>query len=132
MWYAGHGLCQTRPDTGNACHIQGWRFYERNRAKNYVIRENVMIDSLNQIVNIYSTEVNADGSDSMPMFNNNIMLNKEYAQFGVLRQGKHGDTSWPKTVALNKSMFDSVDDVFNGDVIGFIDSKLYKNGELNI
>ncbi|MBR6564788.1 MAG: hypothetical protein IKK71_05065 [Clostridia bacterium] len=132
MWYAGYGLCQTRTDRTNACHIQGWRFYERNRAKNYVVRNNVMIDSLNQIINIYSTEVNADGSDSMPTFNNNIMLNKEFGEFGVLRQGTHGDKSWPKAVLLTKSLFDEVDDVFNGDVVGIIDTKLYKGNQLVI
>ena len=132
MWYAGHGLCETRSDKSNACHIQGWRFFDRNRATNFVIRENVMIDSLNQIINVYTTQVNADGSNSMPMLNNNIMLNKAYGQFGVLRQGTRGDESWPKTVTLDKSVFSNIDNVLNGDVLGHISAKLYKNGELTI
>ncbi len=132
MWYAGYGLCQTRSDKVNACHIQGWRHYNRNRAKNYVVRNNVMIDSLDQLVNIYSTEVNVGGGNSMPMFNNNIMLNKESGKFGVLHQGARGDTSWPGTVLLEKSLFESVDDVFNGDIIGIIDRNLYKNGLLTV
>ena len=132
MWYAGHGLCETRSDKLNACHINGWRHFDRNRAQNYVIRDNVMIDSLNQIFNIYTTQTNPDGSDSMPIFNNNIIFNKQSGNFGVLRQGEKGDTSWPSTVKLNDSLFNSVSDVFNGDVIGMISFKLYKNGKLNV
>ena len=132
MWYAGHGLCETRSDKANACHIQGWRFYDRNRATNYVIRDNVMIDSLNQIVNVYTTQVNADGSNSMPILNNNIMLGKEKGQFGVLHQGVSGDENWPSTVALDKSVFNGLDDVLRGDILGVISANLYKNGELTI
>lgn len=132
MWYAGHGLCETRSDKLNASHINGWRHFDRNRAQNYVIRDNVMIDSLDQILNIYTTQTNPDGSDSMPIFNNNIILNKQGSNFGVLRQGVKGDTTWPSTVRLNDSLFNSVSDVFNGDVIGMISFKLYKNGALNV
>ena len=132
MWYAGYGLCETRPDKVNACHINGWRWYNRNRAKNYIIRDNVMIDSLDQIVNIYTTQKNDDGSDSMPIFSNNIMLNKQGGKFGVLNQGTSGDTSWPGTVNLTRSLFSSVANVFNGDILGVIDTNLYKNGALKI
>lgn len=132
MWYAGRGLCETRSDKSNACHIQGWRFFDRNRATNFVIRENVMIDSYNQIINCYTTQLNADGSNSMPILNNNIMLNKAYGQFGVIKQGEKGDESWPKTVTLDKYLFNSIDDVLNGDIIGFINANLYKNGQLTI
>ena len=132
MWYAGYGLCSTRDDKSNACHIQGWRFFDRNRATNFVIRNNVMIDSYNQIINAYTTQINADGSNSMPVLNNNIMLNKAYGQFGIIRQGTRGDESWPKTVTLDKSVFNNNDQVFNGDVIGHIAANLYKNGELSI
>ena len=132
MWYAGHGLCETRSDKANACHIQGWRFFDRNRATNFVIRENVMIDSLNQIINVYTTQVNKDGSSSMPMLNNNIMLNKAKGQFGIILQGEPGDENWPASVTLDKSVFNSIDDVLKGDIIGVINANLYKNGELTI
>ena len=68
----------------------------------------------------------------MPMFNNNIMFNTQGGEFGVLRQGVHGDTGWPKTVGFNKDLFNSVDNVFNGDILGIIDTKLYNNGALKI
>jgi hypothetical protein len=120
MWYAGRGLCETRSDKGNGCHIQGWRHYNRNRAKNYAIRNNVMIDSSEQMINIYTTQTNSDGSKSMPIFNNNIMLHNVGGQFGVLKQGTKGDTSWPKTVMFNKDVFSGIDNVLNGDVLGVI------------
>ncbi|MBR6741410.1 MAG: hypothetical protein IKL93_01570 [Clostridia bacterium] len=132
MWYAGRGLCETRPDKVNACHIQGWRFYDRNRAINYVVRDNVMIDSLDQIVNIYTTQVNADGSDSMPEFSKNLILNSENGKFGVLRQGASREKTWPETVLFTKALFNKVDDVFNGDILGIIDYRLYEDGKLNI
>ena len=132
MWYAGRGLCETRPDKVNACHIQGWRFYDRNRATNYVVRDNVMIDSLDQIVNIYTTQVNADGSDSMPEFSKNLILNSENGKFGVLRQGASREKNWPETVLFTKALFNKVDDVFNGDILGIIDYRLYEDGKLNI
>jgi hypothetical protein len=120
MWYAGRGLCETRSDKGNGCHIQGWRHYNRNRAKNYAIRNNVMIDSSEQMINIYTTQTNSDGSKSMPIFNNNIMLHNVGGQFGVLKQGTKGDTSWPKTVMFNKDVFSGIDNVLNGDILGVI------------
>ncbi|MBE6787207.1 MAG: hypothetical protein E7537_02540 [Ruminococcaceae bacterium] len=120
MWYAGTGICETRPDGGNASHIQGWRKYNRNRAKNFAVRNNVMIESTGQLVDIYTTQKNSDGSNSMPTFNNNIMLNKSGTNFGILKQGTSGDTSIPKFAVLNKNIFNSVDNVLNGDILGFI------------
>ena len=132
MWYAGRGLCEQRPDKTNACHINGWRTEGRNRAKNYVIRNNVMIDSYNYIFGIYSTAINSDGEYSMPTLNNNIILARSDTKLGVLAQGEIGDTSWPQNVPFSKDMFSRIEASLNGDIFGYIDSALYSGNALII
>lgn len=72
MWYAGYGFSEQRPD-GGAAHIKGWSGGNRNRATNYVIRNNYFVDTIASMVDIWSQLLNSDGSDSMPeLINNNF------------------------------------------------------------
>ncbi|MBR2448394.1 MAG: right-handed parallel beta-helix repeat-containing protein [Clostridia bacterium] len=130
MWYAGRGLCEQRSDLGNGSHINGWRSYDRNRAMNFAIRNNVMIDSKDIIANIYSLKYNPDGSDSMPIFNNNIILANHSAQLGVIEQCEYANnTSWPRTVEFDENIFPYIDAALYGDVFGFISDSLYLNAK---
>ena len=122
MWYAGRGLCEQRPDHGNGSHINGWRFYDRNRAKKYAVRNNVMADSREYIMNIYSVW-STDEGNSMPIFNNNIVLVDTTATLGVAHQDTPDNTEWPETVAFNKDILEYTDVKLNGDIFGYI-SKL--------
>ncbi len=132
MWYAGRGLCEQRRDDYNACHIQGWRSYGRNRAINYVIRNNVMVDSLNYIICVSTNQYNPDGSDSMPVLNNNIMLASASTAFGVLRQADRLDNSEGKNINFSTTMFFSINASLNGDIFGIISDELYEKTKLII
>ena len=128
MWYAGRGFCEQRPDTGNGSHINGWRFHDQNRATNFAIRNNVLVDSKDVMINVHSNRYNSDGSDSMPIFNNNIILAKSSTGLGVIEQcADSSHTSWPSTVSFNNRMFSSIDALLYGDIFGHISSSLYSN-----
>ncbi len=122
MWYAGRGFCEQRPDHGNGSHINGWRFYDRNRAKKYAVRNNVMADSREYLMNIYSVW-STDEGNSMPIFNNNVVLADTAATLGVAHQDTPDNKEWPETVPFNKEILKYTDVKLNGDIFGYI-SKL--------
>lgn len=110
MWYAGRGLCAQRPDKTEAAHIKGWN--HDNPAQNYVIRNNLMVDSFNMLVHIYASLPGPDGGDSMPQLEGNQFAGHAGDLFGVLAyqdgtrrqytpdvvsymgEKSHGDTLW--------------------------------------
>ena len=81
MWYAGRGLCAQRPDKTEAAHIKGWN--HENPAENYVIRNNLMVDSFNMLVHIHASLPGPDGGDSMPRLENNHFAGRAGELFGV-------------------------------------------------
>ena len=83
MWYAGYGFCEQRPD-GGASHIKGWSGGYRNRAENYVIRNNLMFGTKNTLVQIVSSLTNPDGSDSMPRLSGNDFAAQAGDRFGMV------------------------------------------------
>ena len=88
---AAEGFCRQRPDIGGGAHIKCWRYSGRlfnNRATGYVIRNNVMSGSRDMLVEISSSIMNPDGSDSMPKMHGNVFIGHQGQRFGVLNQGK--------------------------------------------
>ncbi|MGN1410444.1 MAG: hypothetical protein ACI4XJ_09750 [Eubacteriales bacterium] len=82
MWYAGYGFCEQRPD-GGASHIKGWSGGNRNRAYNYVIKNNLMFGTKNTVVQIVSPLMNPDGSDSLPVLEGNDFAAGAGDRFGM-------------------------------------------------
>lgn len=90
MWYAGYGFCEQRPD-GGAAHIKGWSGGNRNRATNYRINNNLFVDTIASMVQIWSQLKNPDGSDSMPAFKGNDFVAHAGDKFGTVTAT--GDTT---------------------------------------
>ena len=91
MRNAAVGFCSQRPDCNEGAHIKSWRFnggLSKNRASGYVIRNNVMSSSRDMLVEISSSIMNPDGSDSMPKVEGNVFVGVKGQRFGVLNQGK--------------------------------------------
>jgi len=87
---AAEGFCRQRPDLNGGAHIKCWRYSGRlfnNRASGYVIRNNVMSGSRDMMVEISSSIMNTDGSDSMPKVGGNVFIGRNGQRFGVLNQG---------------------------------------------
>ncbi len=84
MLHAGEGFCEQRPDHLQGAHIKGWQ--HTNRAYDYVIRRNRFILSHELIFHVYSNLKNPDGSDSMPIVTENVILHKKDGVFGVYAQ----------------------------------------------
>ena len=87
MWNAGSGFCEQRPITYESAHIKSWTGEKNNRAKNYVIRDNVLACGKPMLVEINSKLTNSDGSDSMPTMSGNVFIGKRGQKFGVVNQG---------------------------------------------
>ena len=88
---AAEGFCRQRPDLNGGAHVKCWRFNGglfNNRASGYVIRNNVMSGSRDMFVEISSSIMNPDGSDSMPKMEGNVFVGRHGQRFGVLNQGK--------------------------------------------
>ena len=86
MWDAGSGFCEQRPNTNEAAHIKSWP--SKNRAKNYVIRDNVFARSKVMLVHINSTLANTDGTDSMPKtMSGNVFIGDKGQLLGIVNQG---------------------------------------------
>ena len=85
MWNAGTGFCQQRPVTNEAAHIKGWG--HQNRAKNFVIRDNVLACSKAMLIHVNPTLVNSDGSDSLPAMTGNVFIGAKGRRLGYLNQG---------------------------------------------
>ena len=88
MWYASRGFCEQRPpiDRSWGAHIKGRCSKTGNRAKDYVIRNNVFVDGKDRLVQITSNLYNTDGSDSMPTFTGNIFVEEYGKKFGQIEQ----------------------------------------------
>jgi hypothetical protein len=96
MWYAGRGFCAQRPDKTEGAHIKGWN--HDNPAENYVIKNNLMVDSFNMLLHVYASVSGPDGGDSMPLLENNRFAGCAGDSFGVLAY-KNG-TRQPYTPAV--------------------------------
>lgn len=82
MWYAGRGLSSQRPDKTEAAHIKSWN--HDNPAKDYHIRNNLMVDSYNMLLHIHADVRTQDGSDGMPTLEGNTFAAREEDSFGNL------------------------------------------------
>ncbi|MBQ1224063.1 MAG: hypothetical protein IIX84_07240 [Oscillospiraceae bacterium] len=82
MWYAGRGFCTQRPDKGGGAHIKSWT--SDNPATNYVIKNNLMVDTADMLVHISAKKEGPNGGDSMPRLENNHFAGKEGISFGIL------------------------------------------------
>ena len=88
MWYASRGFCEQRPpaDRTWGAHIKGRCSRTGNRAKDYVIKDNVFVDGKDRLLQITSNLYNPDGSDSMPSFSGNIFVEEYGRKFGQVEQ----------------------------------------------
>jgi len=87
MWNAGVGFCQQRPDRRESAHIKSWRNVG-NRATGYRIRRNLLVEGEDMLVEISAGLDNPDGTDSMPILEDNVFVGKKGRRFGVLNQGR--------------------------------------------
>ena len=83
---AGVGFCEQRPDRGTAAHIKAWRHPERNRAKNYVVRNNAFCGSNEMLLQVCSGLKNIDGSSSMPRMEGNVIVGRKGGDFGCISE----------------------------------------------
>lgn len=88
MWYASRGFCEQRPpaDRSWGAHIKGRCSRTGNRAKDYVIKDNVFVDGKDRLLQITSNLYNPDGSDSMPSFSGNLFVEEYGRKFGQVLQ----------------------------------------------
>ncbi len=84
MFDAGIGFCQQRPDRNEGAHVKAWRHGERNRAKNYIIRRNVFCGAGDMLLEICAGLKNEDGSSSLPVITDNVIIGREGDQFGAI------------------------------------------------
>lgn len=119
MWYAGIGFCEQRPDKDEAAHIKTWYDLpaERNRATNYVVKDNLMLYARDNLVEIFSNLYNPDGSDSMPTFLNNHLLGKRGDAFGMLCQNDNSVKTY------DENILDYIGDITNGDTFWIYDKE---------
>lgn len=83
---AGVGFCEQRPDRNTAAHIKAWYNRTRNRAKNYVIRNNAFCGSKEMLLQICSGLKNIDGSSSMPKMYDNVIIGRKGDAFGCISE----------------------------------------------
>ena len=86
MLDAGCGFCEQRPDRGTAGHFRAWYRPDRNRAKDFVIRGNVLCLSKDALLTVCSGLRNADGSSSLPRFEDNVVLGYRGDDFGTVSE----------------------------------------------
>lgn len=97
---AGRGFCEQRPDRNEGAHIKAWWHQDRNRAKNYVVRDNVFCESGDMLVQICSGLKNDDGSSSMPVMTGNLFIGRAGDQFGMISEtSSRRETYGPATQA---------------------------------
>ncbi|MBO7310273.1 MAG: hypothetical protein J6U86_02630, partial [Clostridia bacterium] len=86
MWYASRGFCEQRPpaDRSWGAHIKGLCSRTGNRAKDYLIKDNIFVDGKDRLVQITSNLYNADGSDSMPTLEGNVFVEEYGRKFGQI------------------------------------------------
>ncbi|HHU15772.1 MAG TPA: right-handed parallel beta-helix repeat-containing protein [Lentisphaerae bacterium] len=86
MMNAGVGFSEQRADRGCAAHVKGWFHAERNRAFNYVIRNNVICHSIDRLMDVGSGLKNLDGSSSMPRLDGNVFIERTGGVFGKITE----------------------------------------------
>ena len=93
MWYASRGFCEQRPpiDRSWGAHIKGRCSRTGNRAKDYVIKNNIFVDGKDRLLQITSNLYNTDGSDSMPTFEGNIFVEQYGRKLGQVWQSETPD-----------------------------------------
>ena len=113
MWYAGCGFCSQRPDKGGGAHIKSWT--SDNPATNYVIENNLMVDTADMLVHISAKKEGPNGGDSMPRLENNHFAGKKGSSFGIL--AFHSLTPQPYTPDIAAYLGEKS----NGDTLWFIE-----------
>ena len=93
MWYASRGFCEQRPpaDRSWGAHIKGRCSRTGNRAKDYVIKDNIFVDGKDRLLQITSNLYNTDGSDSMPSFSGNLFVEQYGRKLGQVWQSDTPD-----------------------------------------
>ena len=93
MWYASRGFCEQRPPADRSCgaHIKGRCSRTGNRAKDYVIKDNIFVDGKDRLLQITSNLYNTDGSDSMPSFSGNLFVEQFGRKLGQVWQSDTPD-----------------------------------------
>ena len=86
MFDAGYGFCEQRPDRGCASHIKAWLSPFRNRATNYVIRNNAMCFGQDVLIQVCSGLKNPDGSSSLPTLEGNVFVGRTGDLFGAISE----------------------------------------------
>ena len=112
MWYAGTGVCEQRPDLTQGSHIKSWN--SSNRATDYVIRNNVFVDSKDLMLHISSKLRNPDGSDSMPVLSGNLFLGREGGKLGSCAMDS---TTW---MPYDREILTYLGDRTHGDTFCFL------------
>lgn len=92
MWYAGHGFCEQRPNVGYSQHIRCSTGTWKNRAKNFVIRENLFYESDNALVQTWSSLLPEGAENSLPSFYDNDFFQYAGRGFGIVYQSTGLDT----------------------------------------
>ena len=102
LWYAGYGICETRRDKETAAFFKGRggsdNIVTKNYAENFVIRNNVMIDTTDFMVETRFSGQNMTAEmkeSSKPLYENNLMVartsNFSGLGFYVWKQGDMGE-----------------------------------------
>ena len=86
MFDAGYGFCEQRADRGCASHVKAWFSPVRNRAKNYVIRNNAMCFGQDVLIQVCSGLRNPDGSSSLPALEDNVFVGRTGDLFGTVSE----------------------------------------------
>ena len=86
MFDAGYGFCEQRPDRGCAAHVKAWLSPFRNRATNYVIRNNAMCFGKDVLMQVCSGLKNLDGSSSLPTLEGNVFVGRAGDLFGAISE----------------------------------------------
>lgn len=87
MWHAGTGFCEQRPDLSQAAHVKSWCNWA-NRAKDFVISDNVFCLSKAMLIEAQNNLRNPDGSDSLPRLERNVFISEKGGTFGLVCEGK--------------------------------------------
>lgn len=81
---AGCGFCEQRNDRGIAAHLKARYRADRNRAKNFIVRNNIFERSRDMLVHACAGLKNTDGSSSLPLFENNTFRGRRGDYFGAI------------------------------------------------
>lgn len=82
MLDSGFGFCEQRPDPKCAAHIKSWRGGNRNRAKDFFVRNNIVCRGKDMLIEAYGTVTNSVGGVSVPVFADNVIIGSQGQVFG--------------------------------------------------